>query len=152
MTKLELFLKNRSKILLKNAPKIMFLELKNMIFEAFLSKIFERFFPKSYNFVKSALNVKWIYETLVNLLILNKFSLWFMGLRTIFREITLMLPRNPNPCCRILRAFNFIPSSEVIPRSVPFTINAIISPACVGYQYQRFGMCFGVKLIYFEQI
>ena len=48
---------------------------KNMIFGAVLSKIFERFFKKSFNSVKVALNVKVIYETLVNLLILNKFSL-----------------------------------------------------------------------------
>ena len=35
LTKLEFFLKNRSKIWLQNASKSMFLELKTMLFEAF---------------------------------------------------------------------------------------------------------------------
>ena len=48
------------------------------------------------------------------------------------------------------RIRSFIPFPEVVARSVPFRINAIISPACVGYQYQRFGMSFGVKPTYFQ--
>ena len=87
LTKLERFLKNRSKILLKNASKIMFLSSKNMIFGAFLSKIFERFFPKSFHFVKIALNLKVINMSIVNLLILNNFSLCLMGLRHLLPNI-----------------------------------------------------------------
>ena len=78
LTKLELLGKNRSKILLKNASKIMFLELKNMIFEAFLSKNFERFFKKISNFVKMTLNVKVINMSIVNLVVLNKFSFYYI--------------------------------------------------------------------------
>ena len=53
--------------------------------------------------------------SIVNLLILNKFSLWFMGVRSIFHEITLMLDLPPNPCCRILRAYNlrFTPNTSL---------------------------------------
>ena len=102
MTKLELFLKNRSKNWLQNASKSMILSSKNMLFEAFWSQIFERFFAKSSNFVKMALNVKWDYETLVNLPILKMFSLCLMGPRPIFHEIT-SKPRNFQfPFTRIL--------------------------------------------------
>ena len=37
-----------------------------------------RFFAKSCNFVKMALNMKVIYETLVNSILLNKVSLWYI--------------------------------------------------------------------------
>ena len=62
-----------------------------------------------------ALNVKVIYETLVNLLILNNFSLYYMVIRAIFTEKHQMFGRNPNPCSRILRAFNLYRNKHLDP-------------------------------------
>ena len=47
-----------------------------------------RIFPKCFNYIRMALNIKIRYETLLNLLILYKFSLCFMMLRPIFQKIT----------------------------------------------------------------
>ena len=44
----------------------------------FWGKKFERFFSRNPEFVKMALNAKVIYETLVNLIVLNKFSLYYI--------------------------------------------------------------------------
>ena len=49
-----------------------------------------------------SLNTKVIYETLVNLLILNKFSLCYMGLRPIFRKKTSKVRTHRDPFCKIL--------------------------------------------------
>ena len=46
--------------------------------------------------------------------------------------------------------YTIIPSSEVVSISVGFRVNAIISPACVGHQYQPSGVSFGVKPTYFQ--
>ena len=45
---------------------------------------------------------------------------------------------------------SFIPFPEVVSETVGLAINGIISSICVGYQYQRFGMSFGVKPTYFQ--
>ena len=45
-----------------------------------------------------------------------------------------------------------IPSSQVVTELTIFTLFGISNPICVGYQYQRFGMSFGVKPIYSQHL
>ena len=64
------------------------------------------FFKIEKYFIKMSQITKVIYETLVNLLILNKFLLCYMGLRPIFRKKTSKVRTHRDPFCKILVWFN----------------------------------------------
>ena len=82
----------------------------------------------------------------VNLMVLNKFLLCYMGLRTIFPEMTLQTRNIPISFYKLSGVVQIILISKVTtdPRT-----SGNIGVICVGHQYQRFGMSFGVKPIHF---
>ena len=71
-----------------------------------LTKAKYDFFASKKYFMKMSQITKVIYETLVNLLVLDKFLLYHMGLRPIFREITSICPVVPFRITRFFVWFN----------------------------------------------